>query len=110
MLRLGGLARGDLQQCLSELQESKLPEEFKLRQIRSLLRSIKEVTALVDHVTKESGFEGDTTSYLDILCAKEDADLIRRVSHTRVLRQVKHPLQLPLNTTPHHQKRVTPQQ
>lgn len=89
MLRLGGLAKGNMQQCIKELTESSLPEDFKLRQVRSLLRYLREVSSLVDHVKCESGYEGDTTSYLEILCAKEDSDLIRRVSHTRVLRQVR---------------------
>lgn len=88
MLRLGGLAKGTMPQCLQELKDSNLPEDFKLRQIRSLLRYLREVSSLVDHVKQDSGFDGDTTAYLDSLCAKEDSDLIRRVSHTRVLRQV----------------------
>lgn len=88
MLRLGGLAKGDMQQCFRELEESMLPHDFKLRQVRSLLRFVREVGGLVDHIKQDSGFEGDTTSYLEILCAKEESDLIRRVSHTRVLRQV----------------------
>lgn len=90
MLRLGGLARGDMQHCLEELATVDIPEDFKLRQVRSLLRFVREVGSLVDHIKEDSGFEGDTTSYLDILSAKEDADLIRRVSYTRVLRQVRH--------------------
>lgn len=91
MLRLGGLAKGNMQQCIRELTESTLPEDFKLRQVRSLLRYLREVSSLVDHIRRDSGFEGDISSYLEILCAKEDADLIRRVSHTRVLRQVRVP-------------------
>lgn len=77
-----------MQQCLAELQDSSLPEDFKLRQVRSLLRFVREVGDLVDHIKNDSGFAADTTSYLEILCSKEEADLIRRVSHTRVLRQV----------------------
>lgn len=88
MLKLGGLARGDMQQCLKELDESTIPHDFKLRQVRCLMRFLREAGGFVDHIRRDSGFEGDTTSYLEILCAKEDTDLIRRVSHTRVLRQV----------------------
>lgn len=77
-----------MQQCLDELHESDLPEEFKLREVRSLLRYLREVRVLVSHVQRESGFECDTTAYLDILSAKEDANLVRKVSHTRVLKQV----------------------
>lgn len=88
MFRLGGLPKGDMQQCLKELHENDLPEDFKERQIQSLVRYLREVSGLVDHVKADSGFAGDTVSYLEILCAKEDSDLVRRVSHTRVLRQV----------------------
>eukprot|EP00904_Undaria_pinnatifida_P007756 jgi/Undpi1/410/HiC_scaffold_1.g00406.m1 len=87
MLRLGGLSRGDMQHCLEELSSINIPDDFKLKQIRSLLRFVREVGSLVGHIKQDSGFEGDTTSYLEILCAKEESDLIRRVSHTRVLRQ-----------------------
>lgn len=83
------MAKGDIRQCLKELEESKLDEGWKLKQIRSLLRFFQEVGGLVEHIKGESGFAGDSTSYLEILCAKEEADLIRRVSHTRVLRQVR---------------------
>lgn len=89
MLRLGGLPRGDMQHCLEELSSIDIPDDFKLKQVRSLLRFAREVGSLVGHIKQDSGFEGDTTSYLEILCAKEDSDLIRRVSHTRVLRQVR---------------------
>ena len=89
MLRLGGLSRGDMQHCLEELSSINIPDDFKLKQIRSLLRFVREVGSLVGHIKQDSGFEGDTTSYLEILCAKEESDLIRRVSHTRVLRQVR---------------------
>ena len=88
MLRVGGIARGDLTQCLKELQESSLDEDWKLKQVRSLLRFFTEVDSLCGHICQESGFNGDTSAYLDILSTKEEADLIRRVSHTRVLRQV----------------------
>ncbi|CAN0144643.1 unnamed protein product [Scytosiphon promiscuus] len=92
MLRLGGPMRvggtkGTMQQCIVELEESSLPQAFKLEQIRSLLRYMREVDGLVSRISTESGFEADTSSYLEILCAKEDADLMRRVSSTRVLRQ-----------------------
>ncbi|CAM9789286.1 unnamed protein product, partial [Ascophyllum nodosum] len=87
MLRVGGIARGDLTQCLKELQESSLDEDWKLKQVRSLLRFFTEVDSLCGHICQESGFNGDTSAYLDILSTKEEADLIRRVSHTRVLRQ-----------------------
>lgn len=88
MLRLGDLAKGNMQQCLDELNGMELPDSFKLKQIRSLLRYLRDVNSLVEHIKTESGFDGDTTSYLDILCTKEDSDLVRRVSHTKVLRQV----------------------
>lgn len=48
---------------------------------------MRDVNSLVEHIKTDSGFDGDTTSYLDILCAKEDSELLRRVSHTKVLRQ-----------------------
>lgn len=88
MLRLGGLAKGNMQQCVDEINAMDLPAAFKLKQIQSLLRYLREVNSLAEHVKADSGFEGDTASYFDILCAKEDADLVRRVSHTKVLRQV----------------------
>lgn len=88
MLRLGDLAKGNMQQCLDELNQMDLPDSFKLKQIRSLLRYMRDVNSLVEHIKTDSGFDGDTTSYLDILCAKEDSELLRRVSHTKVLRQV----------------------
>lgn len=87
MMKAGGL-RGTMQQCLGELQESDLPADFKLTQVRSLLRYLREVSSLVKHVRSESGFECDTTAYLEILCAKEDSNLLRRVSDTRILKQV----------------------
>lgn len=87
MMRAGGL-RGTMQQCLGELRDSDLPADFKLAQTRSLLRYLREVKSLVNHVKTESGFECDTTAYLDILCAKEESNLLRRVSDTRILKQV----------------------
>lgn len=87
MMRAGG-TRGTMEQCLTELQESPLPATFKLTQVRSLLRYIREVGSLVKQISSESGFEADTTSYLEILCAKEDSNLLRRVSDTRILKQV----------------------
>lgn len=65
-----------------------MDKDWKLQQIRSLLRFFSEVDSLCSHIRRESGFDGDTTAYLEILSAKEEAELIRRVSHTRVLRQV----------------------
>lgn len=88
MLRLGGVAKGDLTECLNYLRESGVDKDWKLQQIRSLLRFFSEVDSLCSHIRRESGFDGDTTAYLEILSAKEEAELIRRVSHTRVLRQV----------------------
>lgn len=78
-----------MEQCLAELDESPLPDAFKLTQVRSLLRYIREVGGLVKQISSESGFEADTTSYLEILCAKEDSNLLRRVSDTRILKQVR---------------------
>lgn len=86
MMRAGGL-RGTMQQCIGELWESDLPADFKLSQTRSLLRYLREVKLLVSHIKSESGFECDTTAYLDILCAKEESNLLRRVSDTRILKQ-----------------------
>lgn len=77
-----------MQQCLAELRDSDLPADFKLAQVRSLLRYLREVSSLVNHVKSESGFGCDTTAYLEILCAKEDSNLYRRVSDTRILKQV----------------------
>lgn len=86
-MRTGGL-RGNMQQCLAELRDSDLPADFKLAQVRSLLRYLREVSNLVNHIKSESGFECDTTAYLEILCAKEESNLFRRVSDTRILKQV----------------------
>ncbi|CAM9637253.1 unnamed protein product [Pylaiella littoralis] len=86
MMRVGG-TRGTMEQCLAELEESPLPASFKLTQVRSLLRYIREVGGLVKQISSESGFEADTTAYLEILCAKEDSNLLRRVSDTRILKQ-----------------------
>lgn len=93
MMRVGGPMRvggtkGTMEQCLSELEDSKLPHSFKLTQVRSLVRYLREVGGLVNQISSESGFEADTTSYLEILCAKEDSNLLRRVSDTRILKQV----------------------
>lgn len=77
-----------MQQCIGELRDSDLPADFKLAQTRSLLRYLREVKQLVSHIKSESGFECDTTAYLDILCAKEESNLLRRVSDTRILKQV----------------------
>ncbi|CAM9210964.1 unnamed protein product [Discosporangium mesarthrocarpum] len=84
--RAGGL-KGTMQQCLAELRDSDLPADFKLRQTRSLLRYLREVSSLVEHIKNESGWECDTTSYLEILSTKEDSNLLRRVSDTRILKQ-----------------------
>lgn len=86
-MRVGGAKGGTMSECIAELQESSLPDAFKLAQVRSLLRYIKEVGLLQRRIIDESGFEADTNSYLEILCAKEDGDLMRKVSSTRVLRQ-----------------------
>lgn len=88
MMRAGG-TRGTMDQCLTELHEIELPAAFKLTQVRSLLRYLREVGSLVTHVKGESGFDCDTTAYLEILCAKEDSNLLRRVSDTRILKQVR---------------------
>lgn len=88
MIRVGGLAKGDLPQCIQEINDSDLPEDFKLTQVRSLLRYLREVSSLVNHIKQDSGFECDTTAYLEILCTKEDSNLFRRVSDTRILKQV----------------------
>lgn len=77
-----------MDQCLKELQESKLPDEFVLTQVRSMVRYLREVEALQQYVQSESGWSSDTTAYLEILCAKEDSNLVRRVSDTRILKQV----------------------
>ena len=87
MMRYGRL-RGTMEQCLREIQESQLPGEFLLTQVRSLVRYLREVDGLCGHIKKESGWESDTTAYLEILCAKEDSTLVRRVSDTRILKQV----------------------
>ena len=94
MLRIGGPmrvggTRGTMSECLRELEDCPLPQSFKLTQVRSLVRYIREVTALQKRIEDESGFEADTTSYLEILCAKEDSNLLRRVSDTRILKQVR---------------------
>ncbi|CAM9145263.1 unnamed protein product, partial [Laminaria digitata] len=86
MMRAGG-TRGTMDQCLAELHDIELPPAFKLTQVRSLLRYLREVGSLVTHVKGESGFDCDTTAYLEILCAKEDSNLLRRVSDTRILKQ-----------------------
>ncbi len=86
-MRVGG-TKGTMEQCLAELEDSKLPHSFKLTQVRSLVRYLREVGGLVNQISTESGFEADTTSYLEILCAKEDSNLLRRVSDTRILKQV----------------------
>lgn len=88
MMRAGG-TRGTMDQCLAELHDIELPPAFKLTQVRSLLRYLREVGSLVTHVKGESGFDCDTTAYLEILCAKEDSNLLRRVSDTRILKQVR---------------------
>lgn len=93
MLRIGGPMRvggtkGTMSECLRELEDCPLPQSFKLTQVRSLVRYIREVSALQKRIEDESGFEADTTSYLEILCAKEDSNLLRRVSDTRILKQV----------------------
>lgn len=88
MMRAGG-TKGTMEQCLAELKDSELPADFKLTQVRSLLRYLREVGSLVTHVKRESGFDCDTTAYLEILCAKEDSNLLRRVSDTRILKQVR---------------------
>lgn len=88
MMRAGG-TRGTMDQCLTELHDIELPAAFKLTQVRSLLRYLREVGSLVTHVKGESGFDCDTTAYLEILCAKEDSNLLRRVSDTRILKQVR---------------------
>lgn len=86
-MRVGG-TRGTMSECLRELEECPLPQSFKLTQVRSLVRYIREVSTLQKRIEDESGFEADTTSYLEILCAKEDSNLLRRVSDTRILKQV----------------------
>ncbi|CAM9144121.1 unnamed protein product [Choristocarpus tenellus] len=86
MLKAGGL-KGTMQQCLQELRDTDLPADFKLKQTRSLLRYLREVSGLVEHIKSESGWECDTTSYLEILSAKEDSNLLRRISDTRILKQ-----------------------
>ncbi|CAM9203543.1 unnamed protein product [Ectocarpus sp. 12 AP-2014] len=88
-MRVGGATGGTMSECIVELQESSLPDAFKLAQVRSLVRYIKEVGLLQRRIIDESGFEADTNSYLEILCAKEDGDLMRKVSSTRVLRQAR---------------------
>ena len=77
-----------MSECLRELEDCPLPQSFKLTQVRSLVRYIREVATLQKRIEDESGFEADTTSYLEILCAKEDSNLLRRVSDTRILKQV----------------------
>lgn len=89
-MRVGGATGGTMSECIAELQESSLPDAFKLAQVRSLVRYIKEVGLLQRRIIDESGFEADTNSYLEILCAKEDGDLMRKVSSTRVLRQARY--------------------
>lgn len=77
-----------MEQCLRELEESKLPRSFMLSQVQSLVRFVKEVTGLVNHISSESGFKADSAAYLDILLAKDESELMRRVSATRCLKQV----------------------
>lgn len=86
-MRAGG-TRGTMEQCLAELSASRVPESFKLAQVRSLSRYMREVASLQTQIEEDSGFEADTASYLEILCAKEDSDLMRRVSAVRCLKQV----------------------
>lgn len=88
MMRAGG-TRGTMDQCLAELHDIELPPAFKLTQVRSLLRYLREVGSLVAHVKRESGFDCDTTAYLEIMCAKEDTNLLRRVSESRILKQAR---------------------
>ncbi|CAM9496117.1 unnamed protein product [Ectocarpus sp. 12 AP-2014] len=86
MMRVGG-TRGTMQQCIAEIEDSALPQDFKLKQVRSLVRYMREVDGLVRGINSESGFEADCTAYLEILCTKEESELNRRVSCTRVLKQ-----------------------
>lgn len=87
MMRYGRL-KGTMEQCIAEIQESQLPSAFLLTQVRSLVRYLREVDDLSSHIKKESGWQSDMTPYLEILCAKEESTLARRVSDTRILKQV----------------------
>lgn len=87
-MRVGG-TRGTMQQCIAEIEDSALPQDFKLKQVRSLVRYMREVDGLVRGINSESGFEADCTAYLEILCTKEESELNRRVSCTRVLKQAR---------------------
>jgi len=89
-MRAGGTKVGTMEQCLRELEESNLPRSFMLSQVQSLVRFVKEVTGLVNQISSESGFKADSAAYLDILLAKDESELMRRVSATRCLKQVGH--------------------
>lgn len=77
-----------MEECWRQVNGCSLPESFKLKLVNSLLRQMIEVSALQKGIEEESGFEADTASYLSILLAKEESDLMRRVSHCRCLKQV----------------------
>ena len=72
---------------MAEIQESQLPSAFLLTQVRSLVRYLREVDDLSSHIKKQSGWQSDMTPYLEVLCAKEESTLARRVSDTRILKE-----------------------
>lgn len=84
-----------MEECWRQVNGCSLPDAFKLKLVNSLLRQMNEVSALHRGIEEESGFEADSTSYLNILLAKEESDLMRRVSHCRCLKQVGALLVLP---------------
>lgn len=88
VMRAGGTRVGTIEECWRQINECSLPEAFKLKLTNHLCRQMNEISALQKGIEEESGFEADTTSYLNILLAKEESDLMRRVSHCRCLKQV----------------------
>lgn len=78
-----------MEECWRQVNGCSVPDAFKLKLVNSMLRQMNEVSALQRGIEEESGFEADTTSYLNILLAKEESDLMRRVSHCRCLKQVR---------------------
>lgn len=78
-----------MEECWRQVNGCSLPEAFKLKLVNSMLRQMNEVSALQRGIEDESGFEADTTSYLNIILAKDESDLMRRVSQCRCLKQVR---------------------
>lgn len=91
VMRAGGTRVGSMEECWRQVNGCSLPEAFKLKLVNSMLRQMNEVSALQRGIEDESGFEADTTSYLNIILAKDESDLMRRVSQCRCLKQVRTP-------------------